>query len=405
MQDILIARQPIFDCDLNLVSYELLFRSANLAKNQQLGGDSMTAQVMVTALIDIGIDKLANGKRVNINATESLLLDSRSLLDMLPPDIIGIEILEDVEINDNTVNACLKLQKKGFTILLDDVVYHPRLTPLLEIADVIKVDLPLTENLAKDVRILRTFKAKLLAEKVETLEDYELVKSLDFDYVQGYFFSKPETVQGRKLPDSKLAILRAMQKIMSATVISDIHEVIKQDVSLSYRLLKYINSAAFGLRRPVKSIEQALALLGLNNIRRWISMLSLATLGEHKSRELFRLSFFRGQFLELLAKARHQPHTEDAFLLGMFSILDALLDVSMEQALESLFLPERIELGLTDPTSEMGSTLHLCKSIEVGDIEAVQLWQEQHQDITTANILEMHHEATLWADAQMAQFV
>jgi len=266
MQDVLIARQPIFDRDLNLVSYELLFRNTN--KNQQQSADNMTAQVMVTALMDIGIEKLADGKRVTINATESLLLGNIGLLDVLPPDLVGIEVLEDVEVSSAIIQSCLGLQARGFKIYMDDVVYAPHLIPLLEIADVIKVDLPLTKNLAEDVRILRKFKGKLLAEKVETLEEYELVKALDFDFVQGYFFSKPEIVQGRKLADSKLAILRATQKIMRANAISDIHDVIKQDVSLSYRLLKYINSAAFGLRSPVKSIEQALSLLGLNNIRR-----------------------------------------------------------------------------------------------------------------------------------------
>jgi len=403
MQDVLIARQPIFDRDLNLVSYELLFRSTN--KNQQQSADNMTAQVMVTALMDIGIEKLADGKRVTINATESLLLGDIGLLDVLPPDLVGIEVLEDVSVSEAIIQSCRDLQARGFTIYLDDVVYSPHLIPLLEIADVIKVDLPLTKNLAEDVRILRKFKAKLLAEKVETLEEYELVKALDFDFVQGYFFSKPEIVQGRKLADSKLAILRATQKIMSANAISDIHDVIKQDVSLSYRLLKYINSAAFGLRTPVKSIEQALSLLGLNNIRRWISLLSLATLGEHKSTELFKISLFRAQFLELLAKKRHQQQTEDDFLLGMFSILDALLDINMEQALESLFLPPKIQQGLTKPSSEMGQKLGLCKSLESGDIDAVQAWQEKHQDINMTNILDINNQAMLWADAQVAQFV
>ncbi|OIQ01076.1 MAG: hypothetical protein AUK35_00490 [Zetaproteobacteria bacterium CG2_30_46_52] len=403
MQDVLIARQPIFDRDLNLVSYELLFRNTN--KNQQQSADNMTAQVMVTALMDIGIEKLADGKRVTINATESLLLGNIGLLDVLPPDLVGIEVLEDVEVSSAIIQSCLGLQARGFKIYMDDVVYAPHLIPLLEIADVIKVDLPLTKNLAEDVRILRKFKGKLLAEKVETLEEYELVKALDFDFVQGYFFSKPEIVQGRKLADSKLAILRATQKIMRANAISDIHDVIKQDVSLSYRLLKYINSAAFGLRSPVKSIEQALSLLGLNNIRRWISLLSLATLGENKSTELFKISLFRAQFLELLAKARHKQQSEDDFLLGMFSILDALLDISMEQALESLFLPPKIQQGLTEPTSDMGQRLGLCKSLESGDIDAVQAWQETHQDIAISKVFEINNQAMFWADTQVAQFV
>jgi len=403
MQDVLIARQPIFDRDLNLVSYELLFRNTN--KNQQQSADNMTAQVMVTALMDIGIEKLADGKRVTINATESLLLGNIGLLDVLPPDLVGIEVLEDVEVSSAIIQSCLGLQARGFKIYMDDVVYAPHLIPLLEIADVIKVDLPLTKNLAEDVRILRKFKGKLLAEKVETLEEYELVKALDFDFVQGYFFSKPEIVQGRKLADSKLAILRATQKIMRANAISDIHDVIKQDVSLSYRLLKYINSAAFGLRSPVKSIEQALSLLGLNNIRRWISLLSLATLGENKSTELFKISLFRAQFLELLAKARHKQQSEDDFLLGMFSILDALLDISMEQALESLFLPPKIQQGLTEPTSDMGQRLGLCKSQESGDIDAVQAWQETHQDIAISKVFEINNQAMFWADTQVAQFV
>ncbi len=400
MQDLLIARQPVFNRQHKLTSYELLFRSH--AGSNDISDDHMTAQVIVSALMDIGLDKLSGGQRVNINSSVSFLQSDLDMLSMLPPEMIGIEILETVPVNADTISACKKLKDKGFTILLDDVVYAPQLSPLIELADIIKVDLPRVPNLAEEVRHLRQYPVKILAEKVETLAQYEQVKLLDFDYTQGFFFSKPEIIQGRKLPDSKLAILRALHQVMTAQAVSDIHDVIKQDVSLSYRLLKYINSVSFGMKRQIESIEQALALLGLDNIQRWLSLLSLATLGEKKPTELIKMALVRGHFLEHLAKHRQEVESGDDFLLGLFSILDSLLDVEMADALDGLYLPAGVREGLLNPKSEMGKKLGMCIALEHGDWQHIMNWSDQGRVIRMQSITLYHTQALTWADAQVA---
>ncbi|MDQ6995025.1 MAG: HDOD domain-containing protein, partial [Mariprofundaceae bacterium] len=309
MQQIYIGRQAVFDRNYQVTSYELLFRNAEGTMDAE--DDYMTSKMLVAALMDIGLDKISGNKRVHINASESFL-DS-GIIESLPADQVGIEILEHVPVTDKVIETCRELKEKGYQIMLDDVVYAPHLDPLIEIADVVKIDLPYAKDLTAQVRALRRFKVKLLAEKVETYEDYERCKDLGFDYFQGYFFCKPEIVKGQTMPESKISILRALQKVMTATVVNDIQDVVKQDVSLSYRLLKYINSAAFGMRREIESIEQALVLLGLNNARRWLALLSLSALGDGKPLELIRTALYRGYLLESIAKHLQETETGDDF--------------------------------------------------------------------------------------------
>jgi len=399
MQDILIARQPIFDLDNKLTYYELLFRNRPISKSSE---EHMTAQV-ITSLLDFGIDKLSDGHKININVPSSLLLTDLDIIHALPCEYIGIEIQGEAPINDAFISACQRLKSKGFTVLLDDVVYAPHLIPLLEIVDIIKVDLPRVDNLAEEVKILRQYPVKLLAEKVETKEQFDQVKSLGFDMVQGFFFSKPEIIQGKKIKDSKLAILRALQKVMTAEAVSNIHDVIKQDVTLSYRLMKYINSATFGLKQHIESIEQALALLGLNNIRRWLSVLALASLGHHKTPELLKTGLSRAYLLEGIAKQRQETEVGDDFLLGMFSILDALLDVDMEQALQDLYLPTGVREGLLDTSTDMGKKLSMSKSLERGEWAEVQQWSKNEKSINIANLSLLYLDAINWSDTQTSE--
>ncbi|MDX8396642.1 MAG: HDOD domain-containing protein [Mariprofundaceae bacterium] len=399
MEDIYIGRQPIFDRQFKVVAYELLCR---MPENVKAGsGERMTAQVLVNTLMDYGLEKLAGDKMVYVNVSTAFLLGDVDPLSLLSPERLGVEVLEDVPVTDGVIEACKKLKEEGYTLLLDDVVFAPHLEPLVELADIIKVDLPGVDDLALEVRKLRKYSAKLLAEKVETYEEQELCRSLNFDLFQGYFFSKPQVVEGKKLPESKLAILRALQQVMTAEAISDIQDVIKQDVSLSYRLLKYINSAAFGMSREISSIEQALALLGLKNIRRWLSLLSLAALGDNKPNELMKMSLLRARLLENISSLLKEDETGDSFLLGMFSVLDALLDMPMEKALDDVYLPENVRDGLLKPESMMGQKLAMAQAVEQSDFSAVETWCHEGKDVSISDFMEAHVEAMAWADAQM----
>lgn len=311
-------------------------------------------------------------------------------------------MLEDVPVTPETIAAVRTLKEKGFTILLDDVVFKPHLKPLIELADIIKVDVMFVDDLTSDVHELRKYPVKLLAEKVEDRAMFERCRELNFNLYQGYFFSRPDIVEGKKIPDSKVNLLRALQKVMNVDAVSELQDIIKQDISLSFRLLKYINSAAFGMRREIQSIEQALVLLGLANVRRWLSLLSLAALGDDKPNELIRLSLQRGRMLESMARLSKGCFPEDGFTVGMFSVIDALLDKSMSDALAEINLAPHVQQGLLEPASMMGRKLGMVRMIEHGDWDALLEAIKQDPDISIADLTRLNTDAMAWADEQMA---
>jgi len=374
MKDAFVGRQPVFDRDGNVVAYELLFRASQSATqsgaNADSDGSQLTANVLVGSLMDIGLDQISGNKLVYINASRDFLLSD--VASILPAESVAIEVLEDVVVDDEVVNACHALKEKGFTLLLDDFIYSLQWEPLLKIADIIKIDVMVSEDLAAEVEPLRKYPAKLLAEKVETKEELELTKSLGFDYFQGYFFCRPDVVSGKKVPDSKLAILRALQEVMVAEAIQDLEQVIVHDVGLSYRLLKYINSAAFCMRSEIKTVRQALSLLGLKNIQLWLSVLCMASVAKDKPQELIHVAMLRGRILEETITTLKLPGKAACFTLGLFSLLDAFLDLPMEEALGQVRLPQDVYEGLTDPCSHYGRLLDMVKSMETGNWEYVE---------------------------------
>lgn len=397
MQDIFIGRQAIFDRNYNVTSYELLFRQGT---NTNLRNDDhKTAKVLASALIDLSLDKLSGGKKVHINASPTFILSD--LNELFPPAKVGIEICDPTRINAEIIDACKLLKEKGYELTLDDMTYTPSLEPLIALVDIIKIDISKAADLTSEVRNLRQHNVQLLATKVETYADYEKAQSLGFNYFQGFFFCKPEIVQGKTMPESKINILRALQQVLTANVVADINDVIKQDVSLSYRLLKYINSAAFGMQREIESIDQALVLLGLNNTRRWLSLLSLASLGAAKPLELMRTSLYRGYLLESIAKALHEEETGDDFLLGMFSVLDALLDQPMQEAIQDMALPKPVRDALLRDDAEMSYKLNVVQSLENGSWGDVARWSEQYRALKVTDLMALHTEALAWSDTQI----
>jgi len=265
-----------------------------------------------------------------------------------------------------------------------------------------KVDFPFVKDLDADVTILRKFNAPLLAEKVETLADYERAYALGFEYFQGYYFCKPDIVNSKTMADSKIAILQALQQVMTATVVADIQKVVKQDVNLSYRLLKYINSASFGMRSEVESIERALVLLGLNNTRRWLSLLSLALLSEGKPSELIHTALYRGYLLESIAKLLNTDNAEDAFLLGMFSVLDALLDKPMSEAIAEISLPNTVRDALLSDDAAMSYKLHIAKSLERSDLDKTISLTAEYDALHIKDLINLYTQALSWSNEQMS---
>jgi len=399
LNKVMLARQPIFDTQQKTYAYELLYRG----EAADIGDDAMTATVLSNTLNRFGVHKMIQDKSLFINLSRSFLLSD--FPDILPQGSSVLEILEDVPADQEVIAAIQHWKEKGFTVAIDDFIgitsEHMKLLPYV---DIVKIDLiDCIEPLDVVVQELRKFPVKLLAEKVETYEEYELCKKLGFDYFQGYFFSKPTVIiNSHALETNKSQLLHLLSKILEAESPAELETDIAHDLTLSYKLLCYINSASVGLKKNVESIAHALTLLGLKNLRTWVSMMLMSALSSSKPDALLALSFARGRFLEQLAVAKHhEQHSSDYFILGMFSLLDAFLDQDIKQAVESVSLPELVHDGLLHKDSLAGKNLQLIQALELGD------WEQADALCHTINIgheqiMACYTEAIQWADERVA---
>lgn len=394
---IVIGRQPVFERNFHVVAYEVLYRCTDASLHE-----NKTAQVAVNALIDIGVHRVGGALPLYLNVEHDLLLHGGDLLRAFSPEQIYIEILETVLPDKPVLEACRKLKEEGYKLLLDDVLSVRQALPFIDLVDIIKVDWLDAKDPVGIVGSLRRDGLLFLAEKIEDYTMAHQARDAGFDLYQGYFYCKPQLVRGVRPEGYRLSLLRAMQYAMSAESIDELFAVIREDVSLSYRLLKYINSAAFALRCEVRSIEQALSLLGLNHIRRWMLLLSMSTLGGHKPRELFRQALFRSRFLESLALALGEDEVSDDFMLGLLSILEALLDQPMFDCLEEIRIAPEIRNGLIDPDSPMGQKLQACTAFEKGDWETLHSFTQGGRRVDYRELNLICTGAIEWADEHMA---
>ena len=324
MEEIFIARQPIYDAQLKVIAYELLFRSGKTVNEADfLDGDSATTNVIINALTEIGMDQLVGPHRAFINLTHNHILQ---MAEHPMPELkqrLVLEILEDIKAEEAIVTAVTKLAKDGFTIALDDFIYSEDLKPLVELSDIIKIDLmALTdEELEAHAKKLSNGKRKLLAEKVETQEEFDRCKELGFDYYQGYFFSKPQIMKGKSLPANKMAIMQLLTKLQDSESSTDeLADTISQDVTMSMRILRYINSAQFGFAKEVDSIQQAIMMLGRTTIRNLANLVSMSQIKD-KPHELLIISMIRAKMSENISKLVGEDK-EASFTIGLFSIID-----------------------------------------------------------------------------------
>ncbi|BCR06213.1 hypothetical protein DESUT3_32820 [Desulfuromonas versatilis] len=364
-----IARQPIFDRKQKIFGYELLFRSGLENYFDCPDFDEASSRVIADSFLLFSIDEMTDGTRAFINMTRNILV--KDYTTVLPRQTVVAEILETIDPDEDLIGACRRLKNAGFTVALDDFVYRRAYEPVFEYVDIIKVDflatpLPRCGELAE---ALAPRGIKLVAEKVETQEVFQQALGMGYDYFQGYFFSRPVIVSRRDIPASKLHYLRILREINSPEMdFRQLEQTIHGEVSVSYKLLKYINSAAFGLRRRVTSIGQALALLGENEIRKWASLLALTNLALDKPDALVACAQVRAKLCELLAPAAGlQARTAECFLMGLFSLLDAILDRPMPQILAEIPMEEDIRRALLGESNPLRQLLDLVVSIERGD--------------------------------------
>ncbi len=368
---IYVARQPIFKRDQKVYGYELLFRSGmDNYFDEAIDGNTATSHVLTNSFLMIGIGKMAIGKKVFINFTDEMLIKEIPLL--FPKEITVIEILEDVKVTPELVAACKRMVKNGYVIALDDFVYKDEFIPLLEIAKLVKFDIHAMtyEQLRSDVLKVKPYDVQLLAEKVETEKEYQATRSMGFELFQGYFFCRPKIVEGRDIPGSKIQYLQILQELQGEDYdFGKIATLISHDVGLSYKLLKYINSAAKATRVKIESLQSAVALMGELNLRKWLNLTMLSYLAEDRPVELLRMSIHRASFCEEVAcKISSQPEfCNKCFMAGMLSLLDVLLSKSMGELLPELNLSADLQQCLLDkPKNDLGYVLLLAKVYERG---------------------------------------
>ena len=273
----LVARQPIFDRTKNVVAYELLFRSSRINLYEASDGNQATSTLLIDSYLNLGIDVVTGGKKAFINFTGELL--TQEVAHLLPSETVVVEILETVEPDEEILAACRKLKEAGYTLALDDFVYEPRFEPLLAYADIVKIDFLNTEPAERAAIVSRSqgnSGIKFLAEKLETQAAFNEAVRLGYTYFQGYFFSKPVIIGRKRIPAATVSYMKLLQEIRAADMnVGRIEQIIKDEMSLSYRLFKYINSANFGMTREISSIRQAIALLGQQELLRWMTLNTL----------------------------------------------------------------------------------------------------------------------------------
>lgn len=362
-----LARQPIFNGHRIVIGYELLFRSSleNFFPNAQ---PDVAAASTADNLFLFGVEQLTRGRRAFLNCTRDFIV--RGYPALLPKDRVILEVLENASVDEELVSACRQLKKAGYMIALDDFRNIPEWRPLVALADVIKVDVLATPQ-QEQFRLAKKFAGshvRLLAEKVESYDVFDRCLSWGFAYFQGYFFSRPQMLTRHDIPAYKLNYLLVLQAANRSRIdLEEVAERIKSEASLSYRLLRYLNSPVFALVSDVHSIPHALALLGERGVRKWVSLVAIACMGEDKPQELIVLPLIRARFCELLAYlARMDEFADDLFLMGLLSALDAILDMPMENVLKEITVREGIRDALLGKQNRFRQVMDVALCYETG---------------------------------------
>lgn len=380
--NVFVARQPIFDKYNNVVSYELLFRNSEENRYSYDDGNRATYQVISNSYSVIGIEKITMGKKAFINFTSDNI--KNGLTNMLHNKEVVIEILESVEPDDEIIMACRLLKEKGYIIALDDFVYNPKYDKLLEFVDIIKVDFIKTKGIERK-KIVNRFiskNIKFLAEKVETRDEYKEALEYGYTYYQGYFFSKPVIISGQSIPVSKIFYLDMIKEIQQKNMnVETLEKIIKKEVSISYKFLKLINSSYYCFKSKVDSMKQAIVLLGEIEVAKWLYITILGAVSAGKSEELIQISIIRAKFAENITKSMNLDNVSlDAYLMGMFSTVDVLLDQPMQDALDVIYIKEDIKKAILGENNFFGKLLKLIISYEKGN------WQEVYELSSELNI-------------------
>lgn len=379
--EVYVARQPIFDRNLKLVGYELLHRSSNHNSCEEYDGDKATDSLLYN-ILNFGFEDIMNSKVAFINFTEGGLI--KKLPTLLPKEMVIVEILENVTFTDEVVVACKQMADKGYKLALDDYEYKKQIDRISDFITIIKVDFKLNDRQAI-INICRQFKKtkiKLLAEKIETEQEYEFARNLGFSYFQGYYFSKPQMLKGKDVLISRPHAIDLFIELNHETWdIDKIEKIIKSDTIITFKLLKYVNSSLFSLREEVKSIRQALALLGRERIKKWFILIMLGGSSVSSIQdEYIKNSMLIGRMCEELCAETMVEKKDDAFFVGTFSSIDKIIDSSMEGIVDTLPLDSDVKEALLGVDNELRDILNIVLAyINLDD------YKEKYDDFIKAN--------------------
>ncbi|MFT5443606.1 MAG: c-di-GMP-related signal transduction protein [Myxococcota bacterium] len=375
---IFVGRQPILDREQKLVAYELLFRGSQHASTAEFAEQGAASlRVIVNAFMTMGLDRVLGESLGFFNVVGAMIMSD--LIEALPRERVVIEVLEDVVVDDELRVRCIELKEKGFTLALDDWVRDDPREEILDLADYVKVDLMAIprKSWRTVVRKLRKRDVILLAEKVETVEDFEFCMELGFDLFQGYFFAVPQVLASGSVDPAQLVVLDLIQKLIADVENEVLVEILKHNPTLSVNLLRLVNSASMALASKIGRVEDAVVYLGRENLRRWLFMLLyVGESDEGMQHPLLLAATHRGRLMELISNeliesSQDSPQAEGAFLVGMLSLVDALISRPIEEILPELNLAEDVEAALLKGTGVLGQLLELVKCVERADFDAL----------------------------------
>lgn len=403
VEEIYLARQPIVDKQKSLIGFELLFRSPRKVFLDPQNGMQATSTVIANAFADLGIDEVLGPYLGFINVTGPFLFSE--LVEVLPKERVVLEMLEDIVFNDDVIDRCRLLSNQGYRLALDDFVGStPMFDELLPIVSIVKIDLSLLERPAITALIqrIRQYPAKLVAERVETQEQFDWASQQGFDYYQGYYFAHPQFIFGKRASPAQLSLLRLLSLALNDADTQEIEEELKKHAYLGVNLMRLVNSAAMGLQQKITSFRHALLILGRRQLRVWLQLLLYTSDSSNKllANPLLQLAAERAKLMELLAirQAGEKSELRDlAFMTGILSLMDALLQMPLPEVLSHLNLPETVTDALLDRRGNVGSLLTIIEKLEQQDDSAMEDVHSVLPDLQGNEFTQMQLSALHWA--------
>lgn len=394
-----MARQPILDASKTLVGYELLFRDGVENSFPNINADEATSKLITEHHLLMGVEKITGGQQAFINFSADTLIhhfptsiDAKSMV---------IEILETVPISSELLTACRELHRMGYRLALDDHDFDAKWDIFLPYVSIIKVDVRQFNllQISKYISRIRHHPVTLLAEKVETASEFEKLRQLGFQLFQGYFFARPEMLKHKKIASSKLNLLLLIAEASNLELnFEKLSAIVERDLGLSYKLLRFVNSASFARDKPIGSLKHAMIYMGEAELKKFIALLALANLSEDNGSELLKMSIVRARFCDQLAELNQDTsNPPSAFLTGLFSLVDALLEQPLAPLLDDLPILPAIKQALLLQAGQLGQYLELAKAFEQADWQLQQQLSQQvlHQP---QDLSPVYLQAVTWAE-------